>query len=63
MIALLCVCFREALNKSTFYGEPAQLRDAVISKTKRLVPLTLPQKFPSLFKQRFLSRRIRLHFE
>jgi hypothetical protein len=63
MIALLWVCFREALNKSTFHGEPAQLCDAGISKTKGLVPLTLPQKFLGLFNQRFLNRRIRLHFE
>jgi hypothetical protein len=44
----------ETLNGSTFYGEPAQLCDAGISKIKVLAPLILPQKFPHFFNQRFL---------
>ena len=44
---------RETLDKSTFYGEPAQLCDAGISKIKVLAPLILLQKFPHLFNQRF----------
>jgi hypothetical protein len=44
----------ETLNKSAFYGEPAQLCDAGINKIKVLAPLSLPQKFLHLFNQRFL---------
>ena len=47
---------RETLNKSAFYGEPAQLCDAGINKIKVLAPLIFPQTFPHLFNQRFLSR-------
>jgi hypothetical protein len=43
------------LNKSGFYGEPAQLCDAGINKIKVLAPLILPQKLLHLFNQRFLS--------
>jgi hypothetical protein len=46
----------ERLNKSTFCGEPAQLYAAGIGKIKRLVSLSLPQKFLGLFNQRFHSR-------
>jgi hypothetical protein len=45
--------FREALNKSTFYGEPAALRDAGTNNIKDWVSLTLPQKPLGLFHQRF----------
>ena len=45
----------EKLNKVAFYGEPAQLCDAEITKIKGLAPLILPQKFPHLFIQRFHS--------
>ena len=38
----------EKLNKVAFYGEPAQLCDAEITKIKGLAPLILPQKFPHL---------------
>jgi hypothetical protein len=49
------LCFvRETLNKSAFYGEPAQLCDAGINKINALTRLILPQKFPHLFNQRFL---------
>ncbi len=48
---------RETLNKSTFYGEPAQLCDAGINKINVLPPLILPQKFPHLFNQPFLRRK------
>ena len=43
-----------ALNKSTFDGEPAYLCDAGISKIRGLSPLTLPQKFLSLFNRCFV---------
>ncbi len=43
----------ETLNKSAFYGEPAQLCDAGINQIKVLAPLILPQKFLHLFNQRF----------
>jgi hypothetical protein len=33
---------RETLNKSAFYGEPAQLCDAGINKIKVFAPLALP---------------------
>jgi hypothetical protein len=46
---------RETLNKSAFYGEPAQLCDAGINKIKVLAPLSLPQTFLHLFNQRFLK--------
>jgi len=41
------------LNKSAFYGEPAQLCDAGINKIKASAPLVLPQKFPNFFNLRF----------
>jgi hypothetical protein len=41
------------LNKSTFYGAPAQLCDAGSSNIKYLSPLIAVQKFLFLFKQRF----------
>jgi hypothetical protein len=44
---------RETLNKSAFYGEPAQLCDAGINKINALTRLILPQKFTHLFNQRF----------
>ena len=57
-----CYLLREALNKSAFYGEPAQLCDVGINKIKVLAPLLFPQKFPHLFNQRFLSHlRAHLH--
>jgi hypothetical protein len=43
------------LNKSGFYGEPAQLCDAGINQIKVLAPVILPQKLLHLFNQRFLS--------
>jgi hypothetical protein len=43
------------LNKSAFYGKPAQLCDAGINKINALTRLILPQKFPCLLNQRFLS--------
>ena len=51
----------ETLNRSTFYGKPAQLCDAGISKIKVLAPLILPQKFPHFlisasFDQHFRRR-------
>jgi len=49
---------REALNKTAFYGEPAQLCDAGINKIKALAPLILPQKFPYLFNQCLLGKKI-----
>jgi len=48
---------RETLIKSTVYGEPAQLCDAGMNKIKVLTPLILPQKFPHLFNQHFLSHK------
>ena len=47
----------ETLNKSAFYGEPAQPCDAGINKIKGLAPLNLPQKFLHLFNQRFPRTR------
>ena len=44
----------EKLNKVAFYGEPAQLCDAEITKIKGLAPLILPQKFPHFLNQHFL---------
>jgi hypothetical protein len=46
---------KETLNKSAFYGEPAQLCDAGINKINALTRLILPQKFTHLFNQRFLN--------
>jgi hypothetical protein len=43
----------ETLNKSAFYGEPAQLCDAGINQIKVLATLILPRKFLHLFNQRF----------
>jgi hypothetical protein len=48
---------RETLDKSAFYGEPAQLCDAGINKIKVLAPLILPQTFLHLFNQRFLRKQ------
>ena len=47
---------REMLNKSTVYGEPAQLCDAGIDKIRGLAPLILPKKFPHLFNWRYLQQ-------
>jgi hypothetical protein len=44
------------LNKSTFYGEPAQLCDARASNIKDLAPFGSLKKFPVLFNQRFLGK-------
>jgi len=52
---------RETLIKWAFYGEPAQLCDAGMNKIKGLAPLILPQTFPHLFNQHFLSST--RHFE
>jgi hypothetical protein len=46
---------RGTLNKSAFYGEPAQLCDAAVNEIKVLAPLISSQKFLHLFTQRFLS--------
>jgi hypothetical protein len=48
----------EALDKSTFYGKPERLCDTGIGKIKGLVALTLLQKFPGLFNQRFPGARV-----
>jgi hypothetical protein len=46
---------RGTINKSTSYGEPAQLYDVGTRKIKGLAPLTLPQTFLGLFNQRSLG--------
>ena len=45
---------REMLNKSAFFGEPAQLCDAGINQIHVLATLSLPQKLLHLFNQRLL---------
>jgi len=52
---LITINLGEMLNKSAFYGEPAQLWDVGINKINALTRLILPQKFLYLFNQRFLS--------
>jgi hypothetical protein len=54
---------KETLNKSAFYGEPAQQCDAGIHKIKVLAPLILPQKFLHLFNQRFLKSLVMLDYQ
>ena len=44
------------MNKSAFYGQPAQLCDAEIKKIKLLAPLTLHKKFLHLLDKRFAPR-------
>ena len=48
----------DTLNKSTFYRGPAQPCKAGTRKIKGWVSLTLRQKFPSLFNQRFQSQSL-----
>jgi hypothetical protein len=51
------------LNTATFYGEPAQMCDAELSKIKDLSRLIELKTFPVLFDQCFLgSRRARKIF-
>ncbi len=48
----------EMLSNSMFYGEPALLRDAGISKIKYLAPPTLSQKCLGLSDQRLPSATV-----
>jgi len=60
-VAFLVPRLRETLNKSAFYGEPAQLCDAGSSKINGLPQLIQVQKFLFLFNQHFLSLSLKIN--